>query len=375
MNILICGDVCSRNQLDLMLKGGYNPFRKVTPLIRDNDFAICNFETTLKINCVPISKCGPNLSSNGSLIKRIKEAGFDIVTLANNHFKDFGEDGIKASLSALKAEGLKTVGAGIDLINAQKPLVLEKNNCRIAIINCCEHEFSIASKDKGGCNPLNPIDQFYQISSIRNSVDYVIVIVHGGHEHYPLPSPRMQDWYRFFIDAGADAVINHHQHCYSGYEIYKNKPIFYGIGNFMFNKNGPSETSAFWEHGYMVKLHLSNGDVNFSLIPYTQCYKEFQVVPIVDNSEFELKIKEYNNIISNRNALEREIQKFYLNQSKGVLSWFVNFSNRITQSMYSRGLYPGKLKNKKMRLIANLINCESHRDKLLAVLQDYTKSK
>ena len=84
-------------------------------------------------------------------------------------------------------------------------------------------------------NPLLPIQQFYKIQEAKENADYVLVIVHGGIEHYQLPTSRMIETYRFFIDAGADAVVNHHQHCYSGYERYKSKPIIYGLGNLLFD--------------------------------------------------------------------------------------------------------------------------------------------
>ena len=77
----------------------------------------------------------------------------------------------------------------------------------MAVINCCEHEFSVTTGDFPGANPLNPIRQFYKISEARKDADYVVVIVHGGHEMLQLPSPRMQELYRYFIDVGADAVI------------------------------------------------------------------------------------------------------------------------------------------------------------------------
>ena len=54
----------------------------------------------------------------------------------------------------------------------------------------------------------------------------MFLILHGGIEHYQLPSPRMKKWYRHIIDLGASAIVNHHQHCFSGYELYNGKPIF-----------------------------------------------------------------------------------------------------------------------------------------------------
>ena len=107
----------------------------------------------------------------------------------------------------------------------------------IFIFNFCENEWSIAESDNPGANPMDIIDNANQIKYARELADYVIVIVHGGHEYYNLPSPRMQKQYRFYADQGADIVVGHHTHCISGNEVYKGVPIYYSLGNFIFTKN------------------------------------------------------------------------------------------------------------------------------------------
>ena len=146
----------------------------------------------------------------------------------------------------------------------------------LAIVNCCEHESSIASDEHGGSNPLNPIAQYYAIQEAKKKADYVLVIMHGGVEHYQLPTPRMRETYRFFIDARADAVINHHQHCYSGYEIYQGKPIFYGLGNLCFDRS--DKRGSIWDEGYLVELSFANSLITHRIIPYHQCDAEAKVV-------------------------------------------------------------------------------------------------
>ena len=156
----------------------------------------------------------------------MKYAGFDGVTLANNHLNDYGEKAILTTMLELVENSIDIVGVGKTLNDSQIPLFLDINGKSIAIINICESEFSIASKYHAGAAPLDLIDNQKEIASCRAKVDFVIVIVHGGHEMHQLPSPLMQKTYRWFVDMGADAVINHHQHCFSGYEIYKGSPIF-----------------------------------------------------------------------------------------------------------------------------------------------------
>lgn len=180
------------------------------------------------------------------------------------------------------------------------------NDKTLAVINCCEHEFSIASDEHGGSNPLNPIQQYNAIIEARKHADYVLVIVHGGHEMWQLPSPRMVEIYHFFIDAGADAVVNHHQHCFSGYETYKSKPIFYGLGNFCFENKGFYE--GLWEYGYMVNIHFC-ANIEYELIPYEQCKNRPAVVLRKDRSAFEKEVRLLNEIIADKKRLKDETEK------------------------------------------------------------------
>lgn len=91
------------------------------------------------------------------------------------------------------------VGAGRNIREAAKIFYRNIEEKRLAIINCCEHEFSIATEISGGANPLNPIQQYYAILEARKFADFVLVIVHGGHEHFQYPSPRMLETYRFLL--------------------------------------------------------------------------------------------------------------------------------------------------------------------------------
>lgn len=203
-----------------------------------------------------ITKKGPNLSCNEDSFKALKWLGINGVTLANNHFYDYGESGVSQTLDICEKYVVDHVGGGRNLVEASAVLYKEIGGEKLAIVNCCEHEFSIASDKKGGANPIDVVNQYRAIQEARNNADFVVVIVHGGYEHYQLPSCRMVELYRFFVDAGASAVVNHHQHCFSSYEWYNGCPIYYGLGNFCFDIS-PVRTAEKWNYGYMVMLDLN----------------------------------------------------------------------------------------------------------------------
>src|SRR5690554_8220427 len=103
---------------------------------------------------------------------------------------------------------------------------------------------------------MNIIYNTNQIKEAKATHDKVIVIIHGGHEYYNLPSPRMQKQYRFYAEQGADIIISHHTHCISGKEVYKGVPIYYSLGNFLF-----TNTSSFedWYIVIVLDLTIING--------------------------------------------------------------------------------------------------------------------
>lgn len=245
----------------------------------------------------------------------------------------------------------------------------QKEKGTLAIVNCCEHEFSIATATTAGANPLNPIQQYYNIQEARTKADYVLVIVHGGHEHYALPSPRMKETYRFFIDAGADAIINHHQHCYSGYEIYHGKPIFYGLGNLLFDHK--SERHGPWNEGFMVSLRLDKQTLpQFELYPYTQCNERPSVIPMneAERKIFAERIDKLNQIISNEDQLNTTFETWAQKTSRNFLVPFQPYCTRTAKRLFVHGLLPSFITRKKRYQILNYLNCEAHLDKLRTVV-------
>lgn len=362
MKILIAGDYRPDNRVTNLFnnKDFEAIFREVKQQTSKADYSIFNLEAPVVVGDVkPITKSGPNLRCDENGIEAIKWAGFDCATLANNHFRDYGDEGVKYTISILEKYGVDYCGGGSNLHMASKVLYKNITGKELSIINCCEHEFSIATETHSGSNPLNPIQQYYAIREAKDKSDFVLVIVHGGHEFWQLPSPRMKEVYRFFIDAGADAVLNHHQHCYSGYEVYKKKPIFYGLGNFFYYS---SQSSKLWEEGYMVMLDFDT-DIKWHILPYKQNSGN-GCVNLLPLNSFDSRLKELNEIIGDDTALIAETQSFY-SKSEKQLGILFEPINPYFRKLQLRGLLPSLLGVEQKKIIKNYLNCESHRDKLL----------
>ena len=346
-------------------------FREVKTFVSSADIAITNLEAPIiKDTKTPIKKSGPNLYTNETTIKSLKEIGFNLFTLANNHFFDQGQQGVESTLDACRHYGVEYVGGGKDINEARKVLYKEVNGKCIAIINVCEHEFSIANTAHGGSNPLDLIHIQEDITSARNKANYIVVIVHGGVEMFQLPTPRMKRWYRHFIDLGVDTILNHHQHCVNGYELYKGKPIFYGLGNFYFPRRKQKSRNDLWNYGYAVMLTIDK-EVSFELIPYTQ---DINGIKLCDTMEFNNEIERLNHIITNDDLLQQKFDEFV---TKGETNIMLNFipsflRNRVFDAFVRKVLGGRIYKDKQLYSLKNLLTCESHHERIQKLFNKMT---
>lgn len=376
INIIIAGDYCPRGRIEEFIKrGDYQSFfGQVRSEVEHCDYSIVNFECPVRTtDGGDIKKAGPSLKCSSKAVDALKYAGFKCSTLANNHFYDQGEEGVNETILALDNAGIVHVGGGMNLGDAGQTLVQTVKDKTLAIINCCEHEFSIATDTTGGSNPLNPIAQYNAIKEARTKADYVIVIVHGGIEHYQYPSRRMVDTYRFFVDAGADAVINHHQHCFSGGEVWHGKPIFYGLGNFCFDWR--EKNSNLWNEGFMVKLVFDGNRVDYELVPYIQNADQPGVLP-KKGSDFEDWKKRYDDIsaiIADKDRLETKYQELLAKTERIYSTNLTPYTNKLTLALYMRHLLPMTMSKKKLRVLLNMLMCESHYDRMIRMLKNYSK--
>lgn len=374
VNILIAGDFVPQRRVEsLMENDSYGEiWGEISTLTRKYDYSILNLECPIIAErATPIRKTGPNLKCGPKAIDAISYAGFNAVTLANNHFRDYGDKGVSSTIVFLEKAGIDHVGGGVNRSSANSILIKEIRGAKVAFINMCENEWSIASDGHGGSNPLDPIQLFYQIQAIRKDVSFIVVIVHGGKELYDLPTPRMQKLYRYIIDLGADVVVNHHQHCYSGYEVYKNKPIFYGLGNLVFDKGEKAPKG--WNDGYLVGLSLDE-QISFKLYPYRQCDENVGIRLLSDRKEFDDRINKLCDIISDGELLSSTFKSIVHANIPFVKGFLEPYWGRIAKGIVRKlgGPYLQTKQGYKY-LLANL-QCETHQEVLVEALRDILRT-
>jgi poly-gamma-glutamate synthesis protein (capsule biosynthesis protein) len=173
------------------------------------------------------SKAGPHLINNV-----LPESTAELVlTLANNHLMDYGESGLRQTISDLDSHEIKWVGAGMNAYFAGRALVLDYQGARIGILSRCEVQFGVATDRRPGVAAFDA-SVYQAIRELKRKCDVVIASIHAAAEMCPWPSPRRQDSWHALIDAGADVVHGHHAHIPQGWESYEHGLIFYGLGNF-----------------------------------------------------------------------------------------------------------------------------------------------
>lgn len=374
MKILVAGDFVPRFRVaSRIVKNDYGFMDNVKPIIQEVDYAIVNFESPVVFcDAELIHKTGPNLKCTINAMECVSRVGFNCVTLANNHFRDYGQVGVEDTLSSCTKYGVDYVGGGINLQEAESVLYKNINAETIAIINVCENEWSIATNNHGGSCGMNIIDVCHRIKEAKAHAGFVLLIIHGGIEHYSYPTPEMKMLYRFFAEMGANAIVNHHQHCYSGFEVYQGTPIFYGIGNFCFDTEKQTDS---WSSGYMVSIDTRNNE--FELYPYLQATHESEDVSLIkDQRQFYDSIKKMNEIINDDEKLSAEYD-LLIAKSKPLWKSLLNpYQSRFLNKLARWGLLPSFIDERRRNRLYNIVLCESHRGRLLhSLTQDLNKRK
>jgi poly-gamma-glutamate capsule biosynthesis protein CapA/YwtB (metallophosphatase superfamily) len=236
------------------------------PLIRSVDLRIVNCECALTSAAAPVWKSGAVFKGAPAHATGLTAAPFDVACLANNHVLDYGVAGLRETLSVLRGNGIRTVGAGLTEKEAYAPLSLTSNGIRIHIVNISEGEDLTASRGGAGVFGWDLERARATIRRCKKSGGVVIAIAHCGLEYIPYPPPYVVAAFRSLIDAGADCVVGHHPHVPQGLEFYRRRPIAYSLGNFVFYQQTALHHRKV---GYCVALQLrASGISSMALCPY-----------------------------------------------------------------------------------------------------------
>lgn len=333
------------------------------------DLFAFNLEAPLIDGGVKINKNGSNLKAPTSSINGIKSLNPALIFLANNHIMDYGEEGLNSTLEILENNKIKYIGVGkIDNLKTSK--IIHKNGLKIGFYNLAEREFNIAEEGKLGAAPYLENITHAEIISLSKKVDYLIVIYHGGPEHYRYPTPNLQKRLRGFVDMGANLVISQHSHCVGSKEEYNDSVIIYGQGNFLFNS--AKMRNEFWNNGLLIEVDLTS--VKTPLINY---------IPIItsdigiyyDKAEGEEILNSFfqrSKQISDKDFVLKAFNDFSQNRILNYLRRIQGGNkiiNAIDRHFFNNYFLKRKYNISTLSAFLNYIRCESHYEVLMEGLE------
>ena len=249
----------------------------VLALLRDGDIRVGTLECAL--GDVPsydegkVADRGNVIYAKDRDINRLKELDINLVSLANNHFFDLGPDGALHSMALLDRAGILHCGAGKNLEEAGKPVVLEREGIRVAFLGFCDTDYdhvfgcTYATPDSPG---VNPMEKDYVVENIKKCAaiyDHVVVLAHWGIEHTFVPTLSIYDVAECMLNAGASLILGSHPHRIQPVVNKRRRSVVYSMGNFLFPERLIAPPKVTW---------YPDGPMDYSSLPVTYEY------PVVD---------------------------------------------------------------------------------------------
>lgn len=267
VKLFFAGDFCSNSSTSIIKVS-----EELRSIIASCDIRFVNFEVPLKPEGVTLPpQSRERFFQNDDAPAFLKELGFNLFSLANNHAFDWGDEGFLKTREAL---GDDTFGAGL-YNDAYKVKIVNVNGVKIGFLAACfaayTGVFSDVDRHEGlGCAYVNDLRLNHDIIQAKKEVDYLFIIPHDGIEYIDIPLPETIARYRDFIDYGADGVIGMHTHCPQGWEEYRGKPIFYSLGNFLFNSKEGYDYRAtnrpHWYEGLCVIMTIEDEKLSWEVM-------------------------------------------------------------------------------------------------------------
>lgn len=261
INLFLVGDIMLDRgvEYEIRKKGDWNwPFLKIKEDLEKADILFGNLESQISDKGYKIGSIY-SFRADPEAIYPLQYAGFDILSLTNNHSLDYTRSALEDSMRRLDKAGIEYVGAGLNREEAFSFKIIKKKGVKIAFLaysNFGSENYK-AKENKSGIayidqNNLYRIED--DIKKAKKAADIVVVSIHAGVEYESIPSSSQKEFSKKAIENGADIVAGHHPHVIQPYEKYKDGWIFYSLGNFLFDQSFSRETSL----AQLAKIKIEN---------------------------------------------------------------------------------------------------------------------
>lgn len=240
--------------------GAISPFLQVAPILKKGDIVFGNLEAVLSNNSRD-KKCLSSVAMRATpeAVNGLAYAGFNVLSLANNHALEHGDEALTETMSILSAHDIKYVGVDANITRAREPLIIGIKDITIALLAYClvidRTAFTTTTNSEEICS---------DVRKAKANSNIVVVSLHWGNEYIRRPSPQQISLAHQIIDSGADVILGHHPHVLQGIEKYHNGLVAYSLGNFVFDMTYLTETRS----SIMVEFRLSKkGVAGYRMIP------------------------------------------------------------------------------------------------------------
>lgn len=262
----------------ILQNGNKYPYEYVKEILNKSDIVYGNLE------CPLLNKGTPTIKRRELIFKgevsnstALKEAGYSILNLANNHAMDYGSGGLLSVINALKDSSIMPLGGGTDNKSSHTPVFIIKKGIKVGFLgySIFPPEGYVFLENKPDIARFSNSITAEDIKQAKAQCDFLVVTFHWGKEFSHFPSDLQKEMAHLAIDSGCDMVVGHHPHVLQGIERYKGKPIFYSLGNFVFDKQIPPGT----DESIILNIRINrNGIVDSEIIPVK--IKNCQPMPV-----------------------------------------------------------------------------------------------
>lgn len=299
-------------------------FYKVSDLLKESDLIFCNLEAPLTVKTSPSSERLAPLRSNPEMVNGLAYAGFNIVSVANNHTMDYGPDGFKETMNCLGTKKISYVGGGMNLKSALKPRIMEIKDFTVAFLAFESTIWSFGAEArewrpgiaKVNISPLLPEPHINKpdferivesIHDAEDEADVLVVSMHWGVELSETLAVHQTAMGHSIIDAGADLIIGHHPHLLQAVETYHGGLICYSLGNFVFDTDDP-----FPKETAILQANLTEDGVEEACLIPCVINAQGQPVPVFPPDE------KYDEIYDKLNNLSGDFKTELYRDKKGI---------------------------------------------------------
>ena len=357
--IIIGGDIApTLLNRELFIKGDTSALigEKLMEIFRRADKRVFNLEIPFADEETPIFKSGPNLIAPTASVNGYAQMGIDALSVANNHTLDQGKSAFVRTLEILRENGITPFGGGVSEAEVKRPYIMEVAGKRIGVVSFCEHEFSWFDDYGVGARGFDPLVSLDEISKHKMDVDYLVVMYHGGREHYRYPSPMLRKVCRAIAEHGADLILCQHSHCVGAGEVWNGCEIVYGQGNALFAYEKRSDPC--WFTGMISEIVIADGEFSVTHYPIEryECG-----VRLSDDPEILDGYKRRSEECKIPGFVEARYDELIDSYSADIERHLSRFANALSKEDISGAV------------ARNLINCDPHRELLIGYLNKYHK--